>query len=44
MGQEKRMKYEDNSNNGQKNLKGEESLIVLDQALITIVGLQCLVE
>ena len=44
MGQERRIEYQDNLNNGQNNLNGEESLIVLNQALVTIIGLQCSVE
>ena len=39
MGQERRMKCKNNLNNRQNNLNKEESLIVLNQALITIVSL-----
>ena len=30
--------------NNKNNLNREESLVVLDQALVTIIGLQCSVE
>ena len=39
MDQERRMKCKNNLNNRQNNLNKEESLIVLNQALITIVSL-----
>ena len=38
VGQGKRINYE---NNGQSNLNGEESLVVLNQALVVKIGLQC---
>ena len=44
VGQEKRVEYRDNQNNGQYNLNGKENLIVLDQVLVITTDLQCSVE
>ena len=44
MGQERRVEYKDNWNNGQNNLNGKIDLIVFDQILIAVTDLQYLVE